>query len=206
MKTMSGYATRAEAETALANIKFNTDLEVVGVNIGLGSTQPSDSPCSYVILPRMHIGDPANALEFDGPRRAYFEVSDGSKYTAEFEHHERDSERTMCFTYRTIGVIGEDEGKVRDWLDAALLTLRTWCDENDAMIVWRARPTIEHRPATYHPRPATAAEIEANVEPELVLTPAQWKARARFVTTMPMPPEVWAALCVKAEGEEFTRV
>lgn len=164
---------------------------------------PCDEPSG---LETIEITLPVDVIEFDGPPCAYFDVMDGSTYTAEFEHHERTFPRTMRFVYRTIGCISDTEQAVRNWMHAALVDLHQWCEDNDAMIVWRKRPHVEHLPERYDERPLTEVELDANTKPELVHIPASWIARARFITTKPMPPEMWARLNAKDEGEEFVRI
>lgn len=51
MKIISGYATREEAETALKAIRFNSQLEVVGVNLGLPRMTFAPE-VAWVILPK----------------------------------------------------------------------------------------------------------------------------------------------------------
>ena len=133
-------------------------------------------------------------IEIDGPPHAYFEVMEAGQ-----QHVTR-------LRYRTLAIIGETEQSVRDWLDAALAEIRTWCDDEGAFIIWRRRPHIEETDGIQLVWP-TEAEIIAGADltPREVQGPKRWIARCRLITSVPMPESLWAKFEVK-EGEPAPRV
>lgn len=139
---------------------------------------------------------PSPVFETDGPPRAYFEVMDACE-----NQRYRDGAVITRLVYRTIRCRSGSEAAVRGWIAGALDVIRKWCDENDAFIFWRARPSFEFTPERYDERPPTEEELDKNIEPELVHTPAYWVGRCRLITSWPMPEEIWARFEVKEGGE-----
>lgn len=85
------------------------------------------------------------------------------------------------FNYRTIGIIGADEERVRRWMVESLRTLADWCRGHDASIIWRMRPLFEKRGC-------------------------DWLAYARLVTSVPPPENLWKQIGLHPEGEPFDRI
>jgi hypothetical protein len=122
----------------------------------------------------------SKAIEIDGPPISSFKVTNGVA--------------TIELRYRSLRVHGDTEEQVREWMDAALTEIGTWCFEHDAFVIWRRRPIVEYYPADqFYTRFNTETEDQIEM-------PAHWQGFARLITSIPLPLDMWERFETR-EGE-----